>query len=449
MRLQRFDTLLTRLVLAVAIMVAASLLLAILLVRAEIAEAKFQPEPPFLKVRATLEKLEEMSWPDKLTRAQRDELHLTAYSISDEAKYPSAGPFMAIVRGDEPGLPPDWRDRAPEFQGPGPVPDPGIPAGAPPDGRRGGRFQALQLSVETGSGRWANLKFQPINRPPQKRFLPPLLIFSCMIMIAAWTAHSALQPLRRMAVSADAFATDLSFSPVDVRGPEDIRKALQTFNRMGQRLQTMVASQRQLLSAIGHDLRTPITSLRLKVEMLSDEKERARLSRAVTELERITEAALAAAAAGRDPTPNERLDIVSLIDSLHDDLRQLGLDVEFVAPDEQPIVEGHAHELVRALRNILENAVRYGEKARTTMSLGNGRVAIHIDDEGPGISEDSLEVVFEPLLRLEQSRNRETGGHGLGLHIARSIVEAHHGQIVLSNREGGGLRATVELPVCR
>jgi signal transduction histidine kinase len=439
--LSRFDTLLTRLVLVAAISVAASMALVFFVLQVQREASRANPPEPFQRIETALKTLDGRAWPQTVSDAELKALHLKAYSVTSTPQFEVPGLRLEMLLEHEPGR------LQPEGGQPGLWPRPPGEGGEHRFGNGPPRDWELAFSIELEDGRWANLTFQRLQPPGSvMRFVAPLLIFVLMVLIAAWTARSAIRPLRKMAASADILASDLSFSPIDERGPSDVRLTLQRFNRMGQRLEKTVESQRQLLAAIGHDLRTPITSLRLKIEMLSDPAEQERLLRAVTELERITEAALMAAAAGRSTGKPERLDIVSLVESLHEDLTELGLPVDFRVPDETPIVRGNGDELIRALRNILENAVRYGHRARTLLEAGPQSVRIHVEDDGPGIPESDMASVFEPLVRLEQSRNRDTGGHGLGLHIARSIIEAHGGSIRLANRPGGGLIVIVTLP---
>jgi signal transduction histidine kinase len=165
-------------------------------------------------------------------------------------------------------------------------------------------------------------------------------------------------------------------------------------------------------------------------------------------MQRLTEAALAAARGGESGEPTRPVDLPSLIEAVCDDLADTRSPVSFsTLPTAR--VEGRASELRRALRNLIENAVRYGRQAAVSMTIAGGLAEIHVDDEGPGIPEEALTHVMKPFVRLEESRSVETGGHGLGLTIARAILERHDGELVLANRAGGGLRATMRLPLMK
>jgi signal transduction histidine kinase len=217
---------------------------------------------------------------------------------------------------------------------------------------------------------------------------------------------------------------------------------------MAGRLRRLIEDQRALLSAVGHDLRTPIASLRIRTELVKDPELQSRMLNSLSEMERLTEAALAAARGGESGEPTRPVDLPSLIEAVCDDLADTGSPVSFsTLPAAR--VEGRASELRRALRNLIENAVRYGGTARVSMSLLRDQAAIAVDDDGPGIPDDKLGHVTKPFVRLEESRSTETGGHGLGLTIARAIAERHGGELLLANRAGGGLRAELTLPLAK
>ncbi len=200
-----------------------------------------------------------------------------------------------------------------------------------------------------------------------------------------------------------------------------------------------------MLAAVSHDLRTPITSLQLRVELLEDGETKSRMSETLDELAQTAEATLAFA---RDEA-SERgraVDLASLVESVCSDMADMGHPV-ICHPGERLPVSCRPASLRRAIRNLVENAVFYGGMARIVLTRGTGEAQIIIEDDGPGIPDDKLETVFSAFVRLESSRNRRTGGVGLGLSIARSVARAHGGDVYLENRAEGGLRATLALPV--
>ncbi|MEK9662234.1 MAG: ATP-binding protein, partial [Alphaproteobacteria bacterium] len=224
----------------------------------------------------------------------------------------------------------------------------------------------------------------------------------------------------------------------------------EAFNAMQERLSRFIGDRTRLLAAISHDLRTPITSLRLRAEFIDDEETRAKVLETLDEMARMAEATLAFARDDAAAEETRPVDLAALLQSLADDLADLGHDVTCA---EAPALAYRCRPvaLKRALRNLIENAVRYGDRARISLAATPEGPRIAIEDDGPGIDPAALERVFEPFVRLEESRSRETGGVGLGLAIARSIVRAHGGELSLVNRSDAagkvaGLTATVALP---
>jgi signal transduction histidine kinase len=199
-----------------------------------------------------------------------------------------------------------------------------------------------------------------------------------------------------------------------------------------------------MLAAIGHDLRTPLTSLRLRAEFVSDEETREKMLATLDELRQMTEATLAFSRDQAVAEPTRNVNLTALVESLCDDLAEIGLNVSFEGGANLSY-RCRADALKRALRNLIENAVRYGERARVHIESTSSAVSIVVEDNGPGIREQDIGRVFAPFFRLEDSRNRETGGIGLGLSIARDIVRHHGGDVSLCNT-GSGLRATIALP---
>ena len=230
------------------------------------------------------------------------------------------------------------------------------------------------------------------------------------------------------------------------RGPEEIVRATRAFNAMQARVSRFVADRTRMVAAISHDLRTPLTSLRLRAEFIDDDETRERMVATIDEMARMAEATLAFARDDAAGEESRNTDLVALIEAVSADFSDLGHDVSVEGP-EHLYLSVRQVSLRRALRNLVENAIRYGLRARVRLERTATAVVIAVDDDGPGIPEDKLEEVFAPFTRLETSRNLETGGVGLGLATARSIVRAHGGELTLANRPGGGLTAAIHLPV--
>ena len=225
----------------------------------------------------------------------------------------------------------------------------------------------------------------------------------------------------------------------------ETRETVRAFNLMRARLDRYVRDRTAMLAAVSHDLRTPITSLRLHAEFVEDTETKAKIFAALDEMQRMTEDALAFIREDMRREETRTVDLHALLDSVAADLAELGHDIA-VADSGRVLVACRPAALRRALRNLLENAADYGGRAAARVERDDAEIRVVVEDEGPGIPEDELERVFEPFVRLEASRSRDTGGSGLGLAISRSIVRGHGGDVRLANRVEGGLRATVALP---
>ena len=228
-------------------------------------------------------------------------------------------------------------------------------------------------------------------------------------------------------------------------GTSETRQAARAFNIMQARLRSLIENRTRMLAAISHDLRTPLTLLRLRAENVENPQERDKMLATIAEIDAMVGETLQFA---RDEATTELrrpTDIAALVQSIVDDMADAGMPVK-MEPAEPVVYDCQPDALKRAIRNLLDNAVKYGKAANAAIQTTPKTIEIVIDDEGPGIPEQELSRVFDPFYRLEESRSRETGGVGLGLAIAQSILQAHHGEIALSNRPGGGLRARISLP---
>jgi signal transduction histidine kinase len=266
-----------------------------------------------------------------------------------------------------------------------------------------------------------------------------------LALVSVLIARRISRPLQRLTDSADRLGRGEEVLHLPEEGAEDIRRTAAAFNRMQLRIRRFVEDRTQMIAAISHDLRTPITSLRLRAEFVEDPEMKEKFIATLDEMQMMTESVLAFAREDAAVEPSRTVDIAALLAGLCDDLVELGWDVTFVGGDRTPF-RCRPDGLKRALRNIIENAVRYGERARLQLKLSAEWLEILVEDHGPGITEKDFERVFAPFVRLESSRNRATGGVGLGLAIARSILRAHGGDAHLANRPEGGLRVTIRLP---
>jgi signal transduction histidine kinase len=268
-----------------------------------------------------------------------------------------------------------------------------------------------------------------------------VLIFA---FVAIFVARRISRPLRHLAKNAEELGRGQESTVMPEEGPDDIRSTIAAFNRMQVRLRRFLEDRSRMLAAIGHDLRTPITSLRLRTEFIPDPEMREKFTETLDEMQEMAEAALSYAQAESPGEATRVVEMNALLESICDDLRDLGWNVEFQSNGRLPYPCRPA-ALRRAVRNIIENAVRYGDEAKVALKPGSDGFEILVDDKGPGIPEADREKVFEPFVRLESSRNRDTGGVGLGLAIARSLVRNHGGEITLSQGPAG-LRVHMHLP---
>ncbi|HSZ75178.1 MAG TPA: ATP-binding protein [Rhizomicrobium sp.] len=286
-------------------------------------------------------------------------------------------------------------------------------------------------------------------RPPSPTWPTEIIVAALAAVLtasvaAAFIARRVAKPLSELSAAATAAALGKAAPRVPEEGPADVRRAASAFNAMTDQVKRTLESQRQLLSAVGHDLRTPITAMRINIEFVEDAELRERLETNLSELQELTEAVLSAArGAGGEQTRN--VDLAALIESVCADLDDLGEAVTW-QPHEPAPLNCRPNEIRRAVRNLVENAVAYGTRARARLEETKSEYAIVVNDDGPGIPDADRARVFEPFVRLETSRNAETGGTGLGLTLVKAIAEGHGGSIELENRPEGGLRATLRLP---
>lgn len=288
--------------------------------------------------------------------------------------------------------------------------------------------------------------YRPPSPPwPIETFIAALAAIVTTSIAAAFIARRVARPLSELSAAATTAAQGGSAPRVPEEGPEDVRRAAAAFNAMTDQVSRTLESQRQLLSAVGHDLRTPITAMRINIEFVSDAELRERLERNLEELQELTEAVLSAAK-GAGGEPMRHVDIAALVESLCADLIDMGKPVTWQAHDPVPM-NCRPNEIRRAVRNLIENAIAYGKEAAVSIQAREPGYEIIVDDNGPGIPEADRQRVFEPFVRLETSRNVETGGTGLGLTLVKAIAAGHGGTVTLENRAEGGLRARLYLPI--
>ncbi|EPR37646.1 integral membrane sensor signal transduction histidine kinase [Desulfovibrio sp. X2] len=308
----------------------------------------------------------------------------------------------------------------------------------------------FSLAVRMDDGSWALFTRRvPVETPGIGMLFPMfmdmwwrfVLILLLVLLVVRWVTR----PLRVLAQAADEFGTNLAHTPLPEKGPTETRRAIQAFNRMQRRIRQFVEERSRMLAAISHDLKTPVTRLRLRCDLIEPADLQKRFVADLDELRDMLCLSLDFVRSIERGEEEVEVDLNSLLESLRDDYAEIGQSVECAGEALEPLPARPAG-LKRCLTNLLDNAVRYGGAASVEIEDQGDNVTIAIRDRGPGIPEKSLPRVFEPFFRVEGSRSPRTGGHGLGLSIARNIALQHGGDIRLRNLPEGGLEALLSLP---
>jgi signal transduction histidine kinase len=311
----------------------------------------------------------------------------------------------------------------------------------PPD-----RMFDLVVTLPDGD-RVAFRTFSPRGTPPFPRhFIFELGFLTVLLGIVLYAmTRTITRPLGDLAKAADAVGRGTAVQPLQERGARELKRATRAFNAMQERLNRYLDSRTRVLAAMSHDLRTPITRLRLRVESIEDEALRTRCVEDLDEMTRMVRGALSVFRGLNDEEPAVAVDVDALLQELQRQFGEINASVAIEGHAAAPFV-GKPLALKRCLGNLVNNALQYGEHATVAVMDSDEELTIRVLDDGPGIPQAELERVFEPFYRLESSRNRETGGTGLGLSIARDVAQAHGGSLKLANRSGGGLEARLVLP---
>jgi len=313
----------------------------------------------------------------------------------------------------------------------------------------GGDMSALEMSVSVAltGGQWLNVQTR-FERPPLQWAWGSTITFvltaAGLLAAGFWFLMARITgPLRDLAVASERLGRGEDMQPVAPTGPTEVRDLTAAFGIMQERLTRFVEDRTRMLAAIGHDLRSPLTALRVHTEMVDDDDTREHLIASIEEMQGMLDATLSYARGVSASEQSEQVEIGQVLTGMNQ-----AMPTQFaLAPGPELAISVRPFAFRRALRNLIENAQRYGGGAQVTFTEQDGAAVIEIADQGPGIPEDQLEEVFAPFQRLDSSRSLDTGGHGLGLSIARSILRAHGGDVALANAPGGGLVARVSLPI--
>ncbi len=300
------------------------------------------------------------------------------------------------------------------------------------------------VALDDGTAlRFSDRLFRHGTHWPVRLLVSTIILLAAALLLAALAVRLVVRPLRRVAVQAEEIGRDLDTAQMPETGPTEVRRVAAAMNAMQRRLRHLFDERTRFLAAVSHDLRTPITRMRLRTELIEDDELRVRMERDLEEMERMVQQTLEFMRdAGAREAPR-RIDLVAMLEALVEDLAEQGATVVF-EPGERIVIESRPLALKRCVDNLVSNALRYGTRVELTAAVTPGGVRIEVLDDGPGIPEAELERVFEPFYRLDKAR--ADGGTGLGLSIARAIAESLGGALTLHNREPRGLAARLELP---
>lgn len=307
----------------------------------------------------------------------------------------------------------------------------------------------LIVSIDMPGGTWLNFRvtgstWDHIISPAAIPYLT--LVTIGIIIIAAWAVSRPLRTLSRLAKASDEMSVNVSgASSLEESGPLEIKRVARAFNHMQRRVQRSMSAQNEMLGAISHDFRTPLTRLRLRVERLEDPEQRAKAIHDIEEMEALIQFTLDYA---RDNAQSQEHEVLNCLELVNEVVGQAALPdhpIEVSVAEDLELV-CHPLAMRRALTNLVSNALFYGQQVRVSCYRNESELVIEVEDDGPGIPSDKREYVFAPFYRLEQSRNRDTGGAGLGLSISQMMVHSQGGQIYLLDSPLGGLKAQIVLP---
>ncbi len=312
----------------------------------------------------------------------------------------------------------------------------------------GSRWLGHALSVPLVDGRWLNvfLSRQSEIDDTFEESVGAIVFILLLVVVSLLLMRRFRRPVKELTAAAEQIGRGGAVAPLTETGPESIRALIRTFNRMNKRLSRYLDDNRQMLAALGHDLRTPITAMRVRAELIDDRETRDKIILSLEDMQNMTESLLSFVQENAEQEGSRLVDLPTLVESICNDYSDQGRNVSFCGMVSLAM-SCRPSSLKRAIDNLIGNAVSYADRVQVTLAVESDRAIIAIDDDGPGIPEDKLTTVFGPFKRLDEARSNRTGGLGLGLPIARTIIRRHGGELQLENRLGAGLRATVTLPL--
>lgn len=306
----------------------------------------------------------------------------------------------------------------------------------------------FNISIQVDKGQWLNFSFHPHNKAFFIQVMVIIIetIMALMLLFFVWYIERFTKPLQTFKKTAEHLGIHFTAEPIMAYGPPIVKETAEAMNLMQQRIIDLINDRTRMLAAISHDLRTPITRLKLQASMMPDQQLAKEVVTELDEMEQMIEQILVFTREANSLEPARIIDVDALLMSLVDDKHDQGYQVEFKASENKALLAGKLIALKRAFVNLLNNAVKYAEHVVVSTKVTASTVQVIFEDDGPGIPEDELENVLHPFYRVDQSRSSKTGGSGLGLSITHDIIRHHHGTIHLENRKEGGLRVVLEFP---
>ncbi len=312
----------------------------------------------------------------------------------------------------------------------------------------------LTGSIQLADQRWLNFSSaidKKASALPLKTIL--LFIFSTLLILItmAWTVKRALKPIERLAIAAKKIGNERDFNNIPEIGPSEVLPAISAFNQMQTSLSDFIDDRSKMLAAISHDLRTPITSLRLRLEFIEESEDKQRMLETVNQMEKMLKATLDFAKDDAQKESKQDLEVVSLLTTICDDYRDRGIDINFKSADKL-IFRLWPVAFRRVIENLINNSIAYGKDMSdevhitVEISLKNEGLILSLSDTGEGIDEKLFEEVIKPFVRLDKARDTQDSSVGLGLAISHSIIQAHAGEMTFSNLIAGGLKIEIKLP---
>lgn len=306
----------------------------------------------------------------------------------------------------------------------------------------------FRVSVALTENRWLLIRGRVVRHPwfDSGLLISAVLLLTALVLLCGGIVLYLAIPVRQFMASAERFGVDMQSPPIPMSGTPEVKAVIRAFNDVQARMRRLLTDRTQMLAAISHDLRTPITRLQLRLENFKDHPQYEKAAADLQDMERMIASILSFARDYARREPNERFDLDAFLSSICDDLQDAGYPVDYQGPERRVPWRGRLLALKRAFSNVIENAVKYGQVAHVQLIWGEGRLQVKIIDEGPGIPDAELEKVFDPFYRVDVARTPSQAGTGLGLAVARDIIRAHGGDIRLINREPSGLMVLIDLP---